>query len=545
MRLLIPLLFWATCLPAQQLREFSTASDAAPPALLQQWLGGRPAGFSLAVASASAGRLSHQSYNLNYRGAPLDGIILSRVCRGQDCRVVANALPAYGFEDVQPAETGCHWFVDTLAGIWRLYRIENRNGLEYRTHVLSGRSALLNQRIYAGKDTLLPARIFAPDPLSRSNLLYGQPHRDRGDSNYAFLSAARVRVMVPAKRRNDSLLPGTDLLTLTHVSNPRTPETITRDSLVFDRSQPGFEDVMAVYHLHSCRMWWDTLGFGRRADTVELDAHAFSGADESAYNPMPVPPSIEWGTGGVDDAEDADALVHEYTHAAIQGVLPRSYQGTQRQGVEEGICDFMAVAYSALWTANQPALVYNWDGHNEFWNGRTLDNSRSYPGSLTNQPHVDGQLFGAALYDFMKEAGRDTAVVLVLGAMPYLLPGISMPQAAQMMLKTDSLLYGGRYRWPLVKAFYPRGLLPGLQVGIAEAQSRVWVANSAGFMQGETAWLHSLTDAEALVYDGAGRLVSHITVRAGIPAELRGQDYAPGVYVVQVAGKCIKLLRAR
>lgn len=545
MRLLILLLFWASCLPAQPLHEFSCAPDAAPADLLQRWLGKRYEGFSLAVVSASTGGLSHQTYALHYLGAPVDGALLSRTCRGSVCMAVATLPAHFTFENIRPEASACRWLPDILSQTWRLYRLEERDGLEIRTHVLSGHSQTVNRRIFAGKDTLVPGMVFAPDPLSRASLLYGQPHRDRKDSSSAFLDAQRIRISVPARLRNDSLIPGTDLVTVGHVSNPRTPETVAKDSLVFDRSQSGFEDVMAVYHLHRCRLWWDSLGFAARADTVLVDAHAFSGADESAYNPVPSPPTIEWGTGGVDDAEDADALVHEYTHAAIQGTVPRSYQGTQRQGVEEGLCDFMSVAYSALWTQNQASWVYNWDGHNEFWNGRDLANGRVFPGSLTNQPHVDGQLFGAALYDFMHEAGRDTAVALVLGAMPFMLPNLSMPQAARMMLKTDSLLFGGRYNWPLVKAFFPRGLLPGLQVKSAAQTRHLWISNSMGFMQGETAWLHSLTDGEATVYDGTGRMIMRLELKAGVPAALHSSGFGPGVYVVQTSGGSLILLRAR
>lgn len=523
-------------LSAQQIREFRTAPDASEKAILNQWSsnGNNPL-FSLRAVSVSAGKQHSKIWNVQYRSVDLDGIMLSKVCAGNTCFVAGNVLPFEQFETLGlPAEGKMRWIADTTARIWRLYAISNENGLEKRIHVQTGKATLVNRRIYKGNDSFAPGYVFAPDPLSTANVLYGKPHRDRQDSSYAFLDSQRIWVNIPARFANDTFYPGTDRIILGHVSNPLTPKTASASGFNYRRNESGFEDAMAVYHLHRCYTWWDSLGYGMHADTVLADAHAFNGADESAYNPVPNPPTIEWGTGGVDDAEDADAIVHEYTHAAIQGLIPGSYQGTQRQGVEEGICDFMAVAYSALWTSNQPSLVYNWDGHNEFWSGRNLRNNRVYPGSLTNQPHVDGQLFGAALFDLMNEIGRDSAVSLVLGAMPFLLPNISMPVAANMFLKTDSILYKGKYRWPLIKAFYPRGLMPALNSATPANRPAFVIQNSIAFSAGGDATVHSLESGNMQVFDIQGRLVMQIPVTAGNAALLSGADFKPSLYTLRL-----------
>lgn len=539
------LMFISGCLQAQNIRTFNTATDASQQMLLQQWLGtNNQSGFQLKKLSESRGALNSESWNLIYRSAALENIMLSRICSNGKCIAVGNTLPDYRFENIEQPEKGaCFWFADSATKEWQLYTISAENNLEKRTRVATGQITYTDRRIRKGKDSFAPGYVFAPDPLSRANVLYGGNYKDRSDSNDAFLDAQKIRVMIPALFLNDSFRPGTSLVSFGQISNPATPATVVRDSFLYNRSQTGFEDIMAAYHLHRCYLWWDSLGFGSRADTVLVDAHAFNGADESAYNPVPSPPNIEWGTGGVDDAEDADALVHEYCHAAIQGVLPRSYQGTQRQGVEEGICDFMATAYSELWTKNQSSKVYNWDGHNEFWAGRELANNRIYPSSLTNQPHVDGQLFGAALYDLMQETGRDSAVSLVLGAMPLLLPNISMPQAAQMLLKTDSLLFNGKYNWPIVKAFYPGGLLPSVSTETVSVESAFWITNTLDFANGENAQIHSLSDGEIQIFDVAGRELLKIRISAGESASLCASNFQPGVYFIQLNGMVEKLVR--
>jgi hypothetical protein len=470
--------------------------------------------------------------------------MLSKVCNGQKCLVVANALPNCNFEtnSIAPAQNLC-WFFNSSNCLWQLFRVSTRQGFEIRTHLQSGDMQTINRRIFFNPDTLIPARIFAPDPLSPGNFIYAKPQADSGDSNSAFFEQQYLWVNLPCQISGDSFIPGTTRIQLGEISPPITPKSFTKNSFTHNRSQNSFEDVMAVYHLHRCYLWWDSLGFGSMADTVLVDAHALGGADESAYNPAPNPPTIEWGTGGVDDAEDADALIHEYTHAAVQGALPRSYQGTQRQSVEEGICDFMAVAYSRLWTLNQGGKVYNWDGHNIFWEGRNLENNRTFPASLTNQPHTDGQIFGAALYDLMKECGRDSIVKLVLAAIPFMLPNISMPQATQMLLKADSLMFKSKYAWPLLKAFYPRGLLPSAGIKSIVAKQKLLILNSLGFMVGEEAVFWSDNEGTMNIYTVSGQKVNVLKVNRGWN-QIKATNFAPGTWIFEFNGFRFKLLKS-
>ena len=529
----------------QSITQFSCTSESSPDFLLKRWLGKQYSlSYGLASASVSTNNPSHHSYFLTYRGVPLNGIMLSRLCKGQMCLVVANELPSCNFETTVSANPqNLFWFYDSSLCLWQLFRVSTRSGFEIRTHIQTNTAQTINRRIFFSPDTLIPARIFNPDPLSPGNFVYGQPQTDAGDSNSNFFEQQYRWIKLPCHISGDSFIPGTTRVQLAAISAPATPKTFTKTSFAHNRSQPSFEDAMAVYHLHRCYQWWDSLGFGFRADTVLVDAHALGGADESAYNPTPNPPTIEWGTGGVDDAEDADALIHEYTHAAIQGALPRSYQGTQRQSIEEGICDFMAVAYSRLWTLNQGGRVYNWDGHNIFWEGRNLENSRTFPASLTNQPHTDGQIFGAALFDLMQECGRDSVVKLLLAAMPLLLPNITMPQAAQLLIKTDSLVFGAKYNWPIVKAFFPRGLLPGLAVHDLTNQKKMQVLNSRGFSMGEKALFWADQPGVINIYTVSGQKVNNLKVSQGWNS-LNGNDFQPGIWIFEFNGLSFKLHKA-
>lgn len=385
---------------------------------------------------------------------------------------------------------------------------------------------------YLAKDTATKMRVFLPDPLSRGNVFYGGVYRDRGDSSYAEIEALMVERDMKCSFSDDSFRLGNSYLSFAEISPPKKEHAVVAGEFLLNRNETGFEEVNAFYHIAELSLWWDTLGFADFRDTVVMDAHAMFGADESAFDPTVNPPTIEFGDGGVDDAEDADAPVHEYTHAAFNHVIPNSYTGIERQSIEEGICDFMTVAYSSRYTPYQKGWVYNWDGHNEFWAGRTLVNNRKYPDDITSQTHIDGQLFGAALYDLAMETGFDSAVKIVMNSMPLMVSGMGMRNAARLLLQTDSLFNNGRTSWALIKAFYPRGLLPDMGNDNISEQQFI-LKNSYEFAMGNgPIEISTLTDRVFRINSIDGRLMREIRLGPGETGYLFPGDFPSGVFII-------------
>ena len=157
------------------------------------------------------------------------------------------------------------------------------------------------------------------------------------------------------------------------------PVTSATPQFYFDRSQSGFEDVNAFYHITTMQQHIQSLGFACADSLAEIDTHAVGGADNSYFSPVSNPHRIYYGTGGVDDAEDADVLVHEYGHSVSETAAPNSNSGQQRNSLDEGFCDYMAGAYSKSISTFNDNWMFNWDGHNEFWNGRVLNSTWVYP----------------------------------------------------------------------------------------------------------------------------------------------------------------------
>jgi hypothetical protein len=183
----------------------------------------------------------------------------------------------------------------------------------------------------------------------------------------------------------------------------------------FTREQDGFEAVNTYYHVdHVMKYLNETLGLGifptLNGGEVIFDPHGLSGADNSHY--VSSTELIAFGEGGVDDAEDADVIIHELGHGLhdwAAGCI------SQSNGLSEGIGDYAAVEYSRTlgqWTPADPEYdwVFSWDGHNPFWSGRVTDwnDTHTWPdGTGGGCLHTCGQYWSSSMIDIYEQLGRD------------------------------------------------------------------------------------------------------------------------------------------
>ena len=86
---------------------------------------------------------------------------------------------------------------------------------------------------------------------------------------------------------------------------------------------------------------------------VKFDPSGLSGADNSHY--LGGSGQLAFGEGGVDDAEDADVIVHEFGHALSDHASPLSNTGLERRAIDEGYGDYFAASYSRKFSD------YNWE----------------------------------------------------------------------------------------------------------------------------------------------------------------------------------------
>jgi hypothetical protein len=264
--------------------------------------------------------------------------------------------------------------------------------------------------------TSATAMVYDPDPLSKAHVAYGGNYSDNGDATNADLDAARSAVTLPQV----DVTAGVYRLKSQYVdiADFEAPNkglfTQSTNDFSFTRDNDAFEAVNAFYHLDkSMRYINETLGSAclpqLNGGVFKFDPSGLSGADNSHY--LPSTEQIAFGEGCVDDAEDADVILHEFGHGIHDWVTGGN--SSSATGLGEGSGDYWAVSYSRSlnqWTSSEPAYnwVFSWDGHNECWAGRVTNYTRTYPqtGSTYTEIHTYGQIWATALMKIFDVIGR-------------------------------------------------------------------------------------------------------------------------------------------
>lgn len=229
--------------------------------------------------------------------------------------------------------------------------------------------------------------VYDPDPLSRTGSTYGGSYVDGNDATNASLDNARSLVTLSdIEFANNVYKLKNSYVEIRNITGPNTG-LFTQDTnqFLFNRSELGFEAVNAFWHIDkSLRYINETLGITCKPATnggaVLYDPHALNGQDNSRYSTAG---TLEFGQGGVDDAEDADVILHELGHGIHHWL---SGGVSNADGLSEGSGDYWAQSYSRSlnqWASSTPQYnwVFSWDGHNTIWDGRITNTTMTYPGS--------------------------------------------------------------------------------------------------------------------------------------------------------------------
>jgi hypothetical protein len=293
--------------------------------------------------------------------------------------------------------------------------------------------------------------VYLNSPLSAARQLYGSTgFVDGDDQDSDSLSASRRLVQLDSLLYDQGVysLSG-PYCTIADIESPvdSSYDSATPDGFRFTRSQPGFEAVMTYYHISAAYKRLIELGFSIPTLTqIQADPHGYQGRDNSHYSPSGN--WISFGTGGVDDAEDADVIWHEYGHAIHYNIDPH-WGGGECGALGEGYGDYWAASHShslGQWEPQDPQShwLFVWDGHNPFWGGRITNDARKYPFDNLSV-HSAGQIWASALLGIRDDLGRDITDRLVVKSLFYLTSDITAVDAAQALLQADRDLYDGRH----------------------------------------------------------------------------------------------------
>ncbi len=309
--------------------------------------------------------------------------------------------------------------------------------------------------------------VFDPDPLTHARKSYqtGGQFGDNSDANTDSLTAHTVeRTLLDITLNGGNYELNGPYANIVDAESPFRG-TFSQSSSNWHnlRNAAAFEAVNVYYHIDkSMRYINETLGFTlmpfQYSGGVRSDPHGLGGSDNSHY--IPSTGVVAWGEGGVDDAEDADVILHELGHGLHDWLTNGSL--SQVNGLSEGCGDYWANSYNratGFWTSADPQYywTFQWDGHNEFWNGRITNYSATYPGGLTGAIHTDGQIWATALMQIWDDIGRTATDANFLEALSMTNSATNQEDAAQAFIQADIDLHGGANLAAIELRFTQRG----------------------------------------------------------------------------------------
>ncbi len=329
--------------------------------------------------------------------------------------------------------------------------------------------------------------VFDPDPLATAGVAYGGAYADNDDADTPELNNERVVVTLPGITqgadgryrlegpyvRITGDIPG---VSDTPYEPPAEPAP---DAFQYTRAHEHFEAVMAYYHIDRSQRYLQQLDLGTAVQEAPIlvNPHGFGNQDNSQY--YPAKNAIVFGDGGVDDAEDATVIWHEYMHALLEDAAPGLLGTNEGRALHEGWADYWAASYvrgiaeAGLLRRTDWDFVFRWDsGDGTIWEGRRIAFVGRYPEDTNcdreDTPRApcniydDGLLWATVLMEIQDVLGKAVTDRLAMAAALYLNPPATFRDAAQALLQADMDYYNGAHLGALLDRLGARGLIdPG------------------------------------------------------------------------------------
>jgi len=187
----------------------------------------------------------------------------------------------------------------------------------------------------------------------------------------------------------------------------------TSNTFDYLRHDDRFEQVMGYFWVNQAQEYLQSLGFGStlrpvnaHSQDLRIDQYGIDNSYQTDKQDF-----IRLGKGGVDDAEDAEVIVHEYGHAVHSSQVPGFGTGLDAGSIGEGWGDYFAVTVGL-----DAARQYGWPVRAEEacpmdWDATSYTGAphciRRFDTNLTvatrgGEVHYDGQIWSQALWEIRK-----------------------------------------------------------------------------------------------------------------------------------------------
>ncbi|MCO5280846.1 MAG: T9SS type A sorting domain-containing protein [Chitinophagales bacterium] len=434
------------------------------------------------------------------------------------------------------------WFPLSETELAKAYRFELQNAASENLEIITNGREILYKRdlnTYAAQaDSTAKGFVFMPDPLTSSGNVYGGSFIDNYDNDSPWLTNERKEVSLSVEFSNNVFKLKNSFVQISDFDLPNNiPATAVLPMFNFSRSNLNFEQVNAFYHITEIGKHIKSMGFNCANTLVDVDANALNGQDNSFFATNYNPQRLYFGIGGVDDAEDADVIVHEYSHFLSYNASPQSNTGNERLALDEAFGDYNAASYSRVINDFNWGWVYNWDGHNAFWTGRVVNSNKTYPTNLVNNIYKDGEIWSSMLMQLWSDIGKNTMDKLIVQAHYGYAQNIKFTDAANLLLSADQQLFNGLHYCILTQRMFERGVLPSGKTlctnAIANIQKELPVVllqtpDGCIVTSPETLW-----NTTVEIIDAAGKKI-HTQPFEG-KTIIDGKHFAPGIYFVKVS----------
>jgi hypothetical protein len=308
------------------------------------------------------------------------------------------------------------------------------------------------------------AKVFVPNPVQSTG---DESLTDQKDSDAAVPASAYYAVTL-TNLDGSGYLRGDWANVVSETGNPAYSPTNT---FVFTRNQDEFEQVMAYFWITESQKYIQSLGFGSTRPPVNMesqDVRINTWGQDNSFETTHPKDELRFGKGGVDDAEDAEVILHEYGHAIHEG-SGFAFASEQAGAISEGFGDYWAIDMADIVARKLGvpqktplACVMDWDA--TFYTStvphclRRVDEPLQYPADLDGEVHDDGQIWSHALYDIRQSLGHVRADTIILqGQIDF--AGTTMPQLATLTVETARSIYGNAVASTVRSAFRARGIL--------------------------------------------------------------------------------------
>jgi hypothetical protein len=238
----------------------------------------------------------------------------------------------------------------------------------------------------------------------------------------------------------------------------------------FESTEPGFEEAMVYFHVDRAIRYLESLGYrGRRAIfRTALRVNARGTRDDNSWY-SPGLGRLTFGTGGIDDAEDGDTILHEFGHALQDAICPDFGQSMEAAAMGEGFGDYFAASFFA---ERKPPFyrctIASWDCIEGETSGpppclRRVDGRLTYESfdhRGTADEHENGTIWSATLWDIRSAVGRPVADPIIIESHFQLDGFTTFARGARAILDADRNLFRGLHKRTLRTIFRRRGIGP-------------------------------------------------------------------------------------